>query len=351
MRRLLLALLLGALPALALAQTTGNNGASGSGLPTPPGSGSCLVSTGVVPGAWHWASCSGSAGVTSITQGTGLTFSVTPLVSSGTVSLTTPVAVANGGTGTTSSTGSGSLVLSTSPTLVTPALGTPSALTLTNATGLPPAGITSQTGPYLLGNGSTGTPTAITVGSGLSISAGTITATGSGAVSSVTAGSSGSVTASPTTGAVIVDLASQATATVLGNVSGSSAAPTAVSMTSLQSALVAANATLVSATAPTGPTNDYSPAGWGTNVAFLYLTPTAGGSTINGLVAGSNAQQVFVINAEAAGGSDNLILKNQSTSDTTAANRFMASGDLAIPPGGGVSCIYLAGSVTRWWCH
>lgn len=38
-------------------------------------------------------------------------------------------------------TGSGSLVFGTSPTLTTPNLGTPSALTLTNATGLPTAGI------------------------------------------------------------------------------------------------------------------------------------------------------------------------------------------------------------------
>lgn len=37
----------------------------------------------------------------------------------------------------TAATGSGSLVLATSPTLVTPALGTPSSVTLTNATGLP----------------------------------------------------------------------------------------------------------------------------------------------------------------------------------------------------------------------
>jgi hypothetical protein len=37
----------------------------------------------------------------------------------------------------TNETGSGALVFATSPTLVTPALGTPSALTLTNATGLP----------------------------------------------------------------------------------------------------------------------------------------------------------------------------------------------------------------------
>ena len=43
--------------------------------------------------------------------------------------------VANGGTGVTSSTGSGANVLGTSPTLITPALGTPTALVATNATG------------------------------------------------------------------------------------------------------------------------------------------------------------------------------------------------------------------------
>ena len=43
--------------------------------------------------------------------------------------------VVNGGTGVTTSTGTGNTVLSTSPTLVTPALGTPSALVGTNITG------------------------------------------------------------------------------------------------------------------------------------------------------------------------------------------------------------------------
>ena len=43
--------------------------------------------------------------------------------------------VVNGGTGVTSSTGTGSVVLSSSPTLTTPALGTPSALVGTNITG------------------------------------------------------------------------------------------------------------------------------------------------------------------------------------------------------------------------
>ena len=57
-------------------------------------------------------------------------------VSSGTWQGST-VGVSYGGTGVTTSTGSGSVVLSNSPTLSTPNLGTPSAITLTNGTGLP----------------------------------------------------------------------------------------------------------------------------------------------------------------------------------------------------------------------
>jgi hypothetical protein len=48
--------------------------------------------------------------------------------------LSATLAVASGGTGVTTSTGSGNNVLSTSPTLVTPILGTPTSGTLTNCT-------------------------------------------------------------------------------------------------------------------------------------------------------------------------------------------------------------------------
>ena len=46
-------------------------------------------------------------------------------------------------------TGSGSLVFATSPTLVTPVLGTPTSVTLTNGTGLPVSGITASTSTAL----------------------------------------------------------------------------------------------------------------------------------------------------------------------------------------------------------
>jgi hypothetical protein len=78
-------------------------------------------------------------------------------VASAGVTLATPLAVASGGTGATASTGSGNVVLSTSPTLVTPVLGTPTSGTLSNCTvdGTNPVGFlnipqNAQAGSYTL---------------------------------------------------------------------------------------------------------------------------------------------------------------------------------------------------------
>jgi hypothetical protein len=79
---------------------------------------------------------SGTATATTFSgAGTSLTGTAASLSIGGTAAgLSATLAVASGGTGVTTSTGTGSVVLNTSPTLVTPALGTPSSGNLANCT-------------------------------------------------------------------------------------------------------------------------------------------------------------------------------------------------------------------------
>lgn len=144
------------------------------------------------------------------------------------LTLQNPLTGPNGGTGTTTLTGTGSAVLSNSPTLVTPNLGTPSTVTLTNGTGLP-----ISTGVSGLGTG---------VAAGLANAA-----TGSGApvlgtsptISGLTV--TGSLTATGLIG--LSALTSQAANTIIANATASSASPIAFAMPSCSTSSSALNYT------------------------------------------------------------------------------------------------------------
>jgi hypothetical protein len=233
-----------------------------------------------------WGSILSGSGVSSISFGsTGLTPSTS---TTGNVTVAGTLVVANGGTGVTTSTGSGNTVLSTSPTLVTPVLGTPASATLTYATGLPVA-----TGISGLG---TGIATFLATPSSANLAAALTDETGTGAAVFAT---------SPT---LVTPTLGVATGTsfqgIIGNVT-----PAAGTFTTITGAILSRVVVIADATSITVNTDTTDIATQANTQAVGTLTINAPtGTAINGqkfiLRLTSTNVQTFSFNAIFAGSTD-----------------------------------------------
>lgn len=289
------------------------------------------------------SSATAGGGVTTFSSGTtGLTPNT---ATSGAITLSGTLNVANGGTGITSfgtgvaawlgtpnsanlrtaitdETGSGSLVFATSPTLVTPVLGTPASVTLTNATGLPVAGISATGTPssttYLRGDG-----TWSTVSGGASGTVTSVSFTG-GIVSVATPTSTPALTVAGTSGGIpyfssgttwASSAALTASALMIGGGAGVAPSTTTTGtgvLTALGNSVNAASGIVVKDANSNVSANSFTP-GWTSTATAATTTTLTNASTYYQRFTGATTQTVQLPAANTVALGQGFIIDNDST--------------------------------------
>jgi hypothetical protein len=262
---------------------------------------SSLTTVGTIgTGTWHGTAVGVQYGGTGANlSATGGSNQVLQQTSSGGAITVGQLSSANLSDGTT---GSGAIVLATNASLTTPNLGTPSAVVLTNASGTASSltaghatALANNTANTLAGFDNSGVYGDVTIGSGLSLSGGSLSASASApAFTSITSGTNTTATMTVGTGGALTTSGSgtiTATAVPASGVTGTTLASsvTASSLTSFGASIALgtpASGTLTNCTFPTLNQNTSGSA------ASLSVTGQTGLFTIVGLTSTNRAKTV-----------------------------------------------------------